>query len=259
VGKGGSYPLIVFGTPEPTQTFGSYDVVLPRPTRPRHNSSGASLHLTSITSQDFLQIYDHGNVSMTRAKIELFLNSTPLCFPLTMRSSLRALPRCGTRIQLQAPISTFCRPLLPLPTARFFSTSPHTGSKTKSPNQKEQEKEDDFDFNNQIDNAIGEAKELQARTPWHREGSDKPPVRRRRSAGAMTKGLFYIILLWVMGEENRLIGHNRQTPHDPLPPPKAHPPPHNPGQKHRQKRHRAPRSPRTSPTTPLIPRTAYTE
>jgi hypothetical protein len=29
---------------------------------------------------------------------------------------------------------------------------------------------------------------LQARTPWHREGSDKPPVKRMRSAGAMTKG-----------------------------------------------------------------------
>jgi hypothetical protein len=75
---------------------------------------------------------------------------------------------------------------------RTFSISKPASNKTKSPNQKEQEKEDDFDFNNQIDNAIGEAKELQARTPWHREGSEKPPVRRRRSAGAMTKGLFYI-------------------------------------------------------------------
>ena len=44
-------------------------------------------------------------------------------------------------------------------------------------------------FHNQIDNAIGEAKELQARTPWHREGSDKPPVKRQRRAGAMTKGI----------------------------------------------------------------------
>ncbi|OCK74933.1 hypothetical protein K432DRAFT_437769 [Lepidopterella palustris CBS 459.81] len=31
-------------------------------------------------------------------------------------------------------------------------------------------------------------KEKQIRTPWHREGSDKPPVARQRSAGAMTKG-----------------------------------------------------------------------
>jgi hypothetical protein len=130
-----------------------------------------------------------------------------------MRSSLRALPRHGTRIQLQAPIFTFrSRLLLPSsylpPTARLFSTSPNphqrddpaSGSsrKTKSPNQKEQEKEEDFEFNNQIDNAIGQAKELQARTPWHREGSEKPPVRRRRSAGAMTKGLFGFSL-WVYG------------------------------------------------------------
>ncbi|KAL2040807.1 hypothetical protein N7G274_006265 [Stereocaulon virgatum] len=28
----------------------------------------------------------------------------------------------------------------------------------------------------------------QARTPWHREGSDAPPIARQRSAGAMTKG-----------------------------------------------------------------------
>jgi hypothetical protein len=146
-----------------------------------------------------------------------------------MRSSLRVLPRYGTRIPLQAPISPFhSRPLLPFSTTRLFSTSNILqNNKTKSPNQKEQEKEEDFDFNNQIDNAIGEAKELQARTPWHREGSEKPPVR-RRSAGAMTKGLFYIHLLWVLFEEDRLIDCNRQTPHHPLPPPKAHPPPHNP-------------------------------
>ncbi|TVY81609.1 Calcium uniporter protein [Lachnellula suecica] len=57
----------------------------------------------------------------------------------------------------------------------------------KELNQKGLEDEEDG-FNNQLDNAIGEAKELQARTPWHREGSDKPPVKRNRSAGAMTKG-----------------------------------------------------------------------
>jgi hypothetical protein len=110
---------------------------------------------------------------------------------------MRALPRL-----IQAPLRanpTPRRALLPssyqLPSTRSFSTSNPVRNKTKSPNQKEQETEDDFEFNNQIDNAIGEAKELQARTPWHREGSEKPPVRRRRSAGAMTKGLFDILLL----------------------------------------------------------------
>ena len=32
------------------------------------------------------------------------------------------------------------------------------------------------------------AKEKQVRKPWHREGTDQPPVARPRSAGAMTKG-----------------------------------------------------------------------
>lgn len=66
--------------------------------------------------------------------------------------------------------------------------------KAKALNQKGLDKHE-AGFNNQIDNAIGEAKELQARTPWHREGSDKPPVKRMRSAGAMTKGCFSSSLL----------------------------------------------------------------
>ena len=39
-----------------------------------------------------------------------------------------------------------------------------------------------------IEAAIGQDKEKQTRAPWHREGSDIPPVARQRSAGAMTKG-----------------------------------------------------------------------
>jgi hypothetical protein len=35
---------------------------------------------------------------------------------------------------------------------------------------------------------LNEDKGKQIRTPWHREGSDVPPVARERSAGAMTKG-----------------------------------------------------------------------
>jgi hypothetical protein len=38
------------------------------------------------------------------------------------------------------------------------------------------------------DTAIADEKEKQTKTPWHREGADTPPVRRQRSAGAMTKG-----------------------------------------------------------------------
>ncbi|KAN0090469.1 Protein of unknown function, DUF607 domain containing protein [Hyaloscypha variabilis] len=60
-------------------------------------------------------------------------------------------------------------------------------ARAKALHQKSADEHEDA-FNSQIDNAIGQAKELQARTPWHREGSDKPPVKRMRSAGAITKG-----------------------------------------------------------------------
>ena len=39
-----------------------------------------------------------------------------------------------------------------------------------------------------MEKAIGSEKEKQRRAPWHREGSDTPPVARQRSAGAMVKG-----------------------------------------------------------------------
>jgi hypothetical protein len=39
-----------------------------------------------------------------------------------------------------------------------------------------------------LDKALSQEKEKQTRTPWHREGADEPPVRRQRSAGAMTRG-----------------------------------------------------------------------
>ncbi|KAI9046749.1 hypothetical protein LZ554_009487 [Drepanopeziza brunnea f. sp. 'monogermtubi'] len=87
----------------------------------------------------------------------------------------------------------FSHPSAPAP-ARNFSESKvlrkardDATSKAKALNQKGlQELEDGV--HGQIDDAIGQARELQARTPWHREGSDTPPVRRDRSAGAMTKG-----------------------------------------------------------------------
>jgi hypothetical protein len=39
-----------------------------------------------------------------------------------------------------------------------------------------------------FDDALQTEKEKQARTPWHREGTDQAPVARPRSASAMTKG-----------------------------------------------------------------------
>ena len=60
-------------------------------------------------------------------------------------------------------------------------------SKKGKENQEEQQNEIE---KGALDKAINDSKELQARTPWHREGSDQPPVKRNRSAGAMTKGMY---------------------------------------------------------------------
>ncbi len=39
-----------------------------------------------------------------------------------------------------------------------------------------------------LDSAIADQKDKQAKAPWHREGSDIPPVARQRSTGSTTKG-----------------------------------------------------------------------
>ncbi|EXJ60111.1 hypothetical protein A1O7_04263 [Cladophialophora yegresii CBS 114405] len=40
----------------------------------------------------------------------------------------------------------------------------------------------------EFDTAVADDQEKQQRAPWHRQGVDVAPVRRQRSAGAMTKG-----------------------------------------------------------------------
>lgn len=50
-----------------------------------------------------------------------------------------------------------------------------------------QEEKDDFA------QRIDELKGKQIRTPWHRDGSETPPVGRQRRAGAMTKGTAPIV------------------------------------------------------------------
>lgn len=40
----------------------------------------------------------------------------------------------------------------------------------------------------EFDTAVADDQEKQQRAPWHRQGVDEAPVRRQRSAGAMTKG-----------------------------------------------------------------------
>ena len=47
----------------------------------------------------------------------------------------------------------------------------------------------------EFDDAIAEEREKQIRAPWQREGADTPPVKRQRSAGAMTKGRWTFLAL----------------------------------------------------------------
>ncbi|KAL8710713.1 MAG: hypothetical protein Q9220_004731 [cf. Caloplaca sp. 1 TL-2023] len=53
---------------------------------------------------------------------------------------------------------------------------------TKDPQKSNDGQESD------LSTAIAQEKEKQTKAPWHREGSNVPPVARQRSAGAMTKG-----------------------------------------------------------------------
>lgn len=119
-----------------------------------------------------------------------------------MRRATRILPQgfaSASTARVQTPIiHTFrSRPQClsstsATPTVRTFHVSvagrkENYASQAKELNQKGLD-DQEADYSNQLDDQIGKAKELQARTPWHREGSDKPPVKRMRSAGAMTKG-----------------------------------------------------------------------
>jgi hypothetical protein len=72
-------------------------------------------------------------------------------------------------------------------------------NQAKELGKKSQELQDEVSMkrDGQIDDTIGEAEEKQARTPWHREGSDQSPVRRMRSAGVMTKGIPYVHLVTI--------------------------------------------------------------
>lgn len=119
-----------------------------------------------------------------------------------MKATLRLVPkRITPTSHFQNPIFTFASSSQAQPnhkpahsSIKPFST---TAKRRKDDSATKQAKalnekgvqDQEESFNSQIDNAIGEAKELQARTPWHREGSDRPPVKRMRSAGAMTKGI----------------------------------------------------------------------
>ena len=177
-------------------------------------------------------------------------------------STFRSRPQASATL-------TSSNPLISRYPVRIFSISrakwkEDYASQAKALNQKSLDEHEEG-FNNQIDNAIGEAEELQARTPWHREGSDRPPVKRMRSASAMTKGIYLFLSLqlpllsppyqYKSTHNTKTDNLNRQTPDNPLTPPQTHSPSHNNRQEHRPQIHRTSRLTRPPTTTSLLPRT----
>ena len=77
---------------------------------------------------------------------------------------------------------------------RFFSASrldpveQRRLDQSSDKRSKNKDEDDNESENDEFSDIIAQEKDKQVRTPWHREGSDKPPVARPREASAMTKG-----------------------------------------------------------------------
>lgn len=106
--------------------------------------------------------------------------------------SQRVLPSCSTRLrpyrQLLSTAQNARKPSL----AKAFNALGGSRAQLRFASYEQKAKalnQEGVDQQlNDYDAGIAEEKEKQKRAPWHREGSDEPPVRRQRSAGAMTKG-----------------------------------------------------------------------
>lgn len=124
--------------------------------------------------------------------------------PLLSRTSLHLRTRTTGQISNRPWVCSSCRiqTSLSQSTRRTFATSsplrPQEKQKPfetltdneKSYNQPAAEVSQDVpqQEQNHFDRIERESKAKQMQSPWMREGSDKPPVERMRSAGAMTKG-----------------------------------------------------------------------
>jgi hypothetical protein len=102
------------------------------------------------------------------------------CTPLLTRDPCRISPRYGLSLQFRG----FAQPRSYQNESEKYNDINSANARPASElNEKiTQEEKDHFA------KKLREDKGKQIRTPWHREGSDVPPVARQRSAGAMTKG-----------------------------------------------------------------------
>lgn len=67
---------------------------------------------------------------------------------------------------------------------RYYATS----SSTSEPSTARDSHKEPDDRPSELDEAVSYVKQNQTKTPWQREGSQTPPVKREREASAMTKG-----------------------------------------------------------------------
>ncbi|PMD26366.1 hypothetical protein NA56DRAFT_641835 [Hyaloscypha hepaticicola] len=128
--------------------------------------------------------------TVTRITLHLQISPSSRSFTSRFQPQVLSTFRSRPKQKYSSPLSAIS--ILSRSPMRGISSTSVLGkedyaARARELHQKSTDEHED-EFNSQIDNAIGQAKELQARTPWHREGSDKPPVKRMRSAGAMTKG-----------------------------------------------------------------------
>lgn len=154
----------------------------------------------------------------------------------------------GSRLQSRSvPPPSWTQRNLLSQCARYNAEGRFTGAAKDPPQESNNSQESEFST------TIAQQKEKQSQAPWHREGSDTPPVARQRSAGAMTKGIdgfraFVRVLMYHLF---------RQTPYYPLPPPQTDHPSHNPRPQHRSQGRRTLSPPRPPATTPLVPRAPH--
>lgn len=144
--------------------------------RQHHASS-----LTRSTSSSWFQnSFEKAKVHDMGVKLRPVLKLFPLrCIERQVISTFRTRPFAFPAQSPQYPPTS---PVVSL-SLRNLSTTRILCAERSAAVQAEEVKHD-----GSLDRKIGEAKELQKRTPWHREGADQPPVRRLRSASAITNG-----------------------------------------------------------------------
>lgn len=112
--------------------------------------------------------------------------STGLRFAVIPRKPLAAWPVAGASLQVHlrpksnGPTSVKASPFSH--SARANVEGRFTGAAKELHQKSDEAHKSDFE------KSIAREKEKQTKAPWHREGSNVPPVARPRSAGAMTKG-----------------------------------------------------------------------